>query len=155
MLFCYWCYWCFISCELYISHSHNFVLDMISTFGNLQSTTERMETVFNIIVLTSGLLLVTMLIGNIKVHNRIHLIWGHIYNTNISTLFYLCIYIHTILFWKISSILVTLSVFSPSILKKKRLWNLKFLPEVKVFFFFSLFNKFFSQRSNLSTFEFR
>ncbi|XP_045801426.1 cyclic nucleotide-gated ion channel 4-like [Trifolium pratense] len=39
----------------------------LSTFGNLQSTTERMETVFNIIVLTSGLLLVTMLIGNIKV----------------------------------------------------------------------------------------
>ncbi|XP_027190604.1 cyclic nucleotide-gated ion channel 4 isoform X2 [Cicer arietinum] len=39
----------------------------LSTFGNLQSTTERMEVVFNIIVLTSGLLLVTMLIGNIKV----------------------------------------------------------------------------------------
>ncbi|CAL5200808.1 unnamed protein product [Lathyrus oleraceus] len=39
----------------------------LSTFGNLQSTTERMEVVFIIIVLTSGLLLVTMLIGNIKV----------------------------------------------------------------------------------------
>lgn len=40
---------------------------MISTFGNLESTTEWLEVVFNIIVLTSGLLLVTMLIGNIKV----------------------------------------------------------------------------------------
>ncbi|KAK7324611.1 hypothetical protein VNO77_28317 [Canavalia gladiata] len=39
----------------------------LSTFGNLESTTERLEVVFNIIVLTSGLLLVTMLIGNIKV----------------------------------------------------------------------------------------
>ncbi|ESQ43047.1 hypothetical protein EUTSA_v10014149mg [Eutrema salsugineum] len=38
-----------------------------STFGNLESTTEWSEVVFNIIVLTSGLLLVTMLIGNIKV----------------------------------------------------------------------------------------
>ncbi|QHO00652.1 Cyclic nucleotide-gated ion channel [Arachis hypogaea] len=37
------------------------------TFGNLESTTEWLEVVFNIIVLTSGLLLVTMLIGNIKV----------------------------------------------------------------------------------------
>ena len=40
---------------------------MSSTFGNLESTTEWSEVVFNIIVLTSGLLLVTMLIGNIKV----------------------------------------------------------------------------------------
>ncbi|XP_022142736.1 cyclic nucleotide-gated ion channel 4, partial [Momordica charantia] len=39
----------------------------LSTFGNLESTTEWVEVVFNIIVLTSGLLLVTMLIGNIKV----------------------------------------------------------------------------------------
>ncbi|KAL2327996.1 hypothetical protein Fmac_021423 [Flemingia macrophylla] len=39
----------------------------LSTFGNLESTTEWLEVVFNIIVLTSGLLLVTMLIGNIKV----------------------------------------------------------------------------------------
>ncbi|OIW05253.1 hypothetical protein TanjilG_03642 [Lupinus angustifolius] len=39
----------------------------LSTFGNLQSTTEWLEVVFNIIVLISGLLLVTMLIGNIKV----------------------------------------------------------------------------------------
>ncbi|XLT06428.1 hypothetical protein HN51_045177, partial [Arachis hypogaea] len=39
----------------------------ISTFGSLESTTEWLEVVFNIIVLTSGLLLVTMLIGNIKV----------------------------------------------------------------------------------------
>uniref|UniRef100_A0A1J3E718 Cyclic nucleotide-gated ion channel 4 n=1 Tax=Noccaea caerulescens TaxID=107243 RepID=A0A1J3E718_NOCCA len=39
----------------------------LSTFGNLESTTEWSEVVFNIIVLTSGLLLVTMLIGNIKV----------------------------------------------------------------------------------------
>ncbi|TKY49043.1 Cyclic nucleotide-gated ion channel 4 [Spatholobus suberectus] len=39
----------------------------LSTFGNLESTTERLEVLFNIIVLTSGLLLVTMLIGNIKV----------------------------------------------------------------------------------------
>ncbi|XP_027342718.1 cyclic nucleotide-gated ion channel 4-like isoform X2 [Abrus precatorius] len=39
----------------------------LSTFGNLESTTERIEVVFNIIVLTSGLILVTMLIGNIKV----------------------------------------------------------------------------------------
>ncbi|OIW08277.1 hypothetical protein TanjilG_21743 [Lupinus angustifolius] len=39
----------------------------LSTFGNIESTTEWLEVVFNIIVLTSGLLLVTMLIGNIKV----------------------------------------------------------------------------------------
>ncbi|XP_050369995.1 cyclic nucleotide-gated ion channel 4 [Argentina anserina] len=39
----------------------------LSTFGNLESSTEWLEVVFNIIVLTSGLLLVTMLIGNIKV----------------------------------------------------------------------------------------
>ncbi|XP_045828862.1 cyclic nucleotide-gated ion channel 4-like [Trifolium pratense] len=39
----------------------------LSTFGNLRSSTERMETVFNIIMLISGLLLVTMLIGNMKV----------------------------------------------------------------------------------------
>ncbi|GLJ35995.1 hypothetical protein SUGI_0721970 [Cryptomeria japonica] len=39
----------------------------LSTFGNLESTTEWLEVIFNIIILTSGLLLVTMLIGNIKV----------------------------------------------------------------------------------------
>lgn len=39
----------------------------LSTFGNLESTTDWLEVVFNIIMLTSGLLLVTMLIGNIKV----------------------------------------------------------------------------------------
>ncbi|XP_058090084.1 cyclic nucleotide-gated ion channel 4 isoform X2 [Magnolia sinica] len=39
----------------------------LSTFGNLESTTDWLEVLFNIIVLTSGLLLVTMLIGNIKV----------------------------------------------------------------------------------------
>ncbi|XP_051125590.1 cyclic nucleotide-gated ion channel 4-like [Andrographis paniculata] len=39
----------------------------LSTFGNLESTTDCLEVVFIIIVLTSGLLLVTMLIGNIKV----------------------------------------------------------------------------------------
>lgn len=39
----------------------------LSTFGNLESTTDWLEVVFNIIILTSGLLLVTMLIGNIKV----------------------------------------------------------------------------------------
>ncbi|KAF9588337.1 hypothetical protein IFM89_008767 [Coptis chinensis] len=39
----------------------------LSTFGNLESTTEWVEVVFNIIILTSGLILVTMLIGNIKV----------------------------------------------------------------------------------------
>ncbi|CAI8601812.1 unnamed protein product [Vicia faba] len=39
----------------------------LSTFGNLESTTDWLEVVFNILVLTSGLLLVTMLIGNIKV----------------------------------------------------------------------------------------
>ncbi|KAF7140023.1 hypothetical protein RHSIM_Rhsim06G0192600 [Rhododendron simsii] len=38
-----------------------------STFGNLESTTDCLEVVFIIIVLTTGLLLVTMLIGNIKV----------------------------------------------------------------------------------------
>ncbi|CAN1292811.1 Cyclic nucleotide-gated ion channel 4 [Linum perenne] len=38
-----------------------------NTFGNLESTTEWVEVVFNIIVLTGGVLLVTMLIGNIKV----------------------------------------------------------------------------------------
>ena len=44
------------------------MLDVTSTFGNLQSTPDRLEVIFNIIVLTSGLILVTMLIGNIKVH---------------------------------------------------------------------------------------
>ncbi|KAJ0983691.1 hypothetical protein J5N97_011946 [Dioscorea zingiberensis] len=39
----------------------------LSTFGTLESTTEWLEIVFNIIIVTSGLLLVTMLIGNIKV----------------------------------------------------------------------------------------
>ncbi|KAL9270037.1 Cyclic nucleotide-gated ion channel 4-like protein [Drosera capensis] len=39
----------------------------LSTFGNLESTAEWIELVFVIVVLTSGLLLVTMLIGNIKV----------------------------------------------------------------------------------------
>ncbi|XAR56593.1 hypothetical protein NMG60_11037140 [Bertholletia excelsa] len=39
----------------------------LSTFGNLESTTDILEVVFIIIVLTTGLLLVTMLIGNIKV----------------------------------------------------------------------------------------
>ncbi|KAL6999434.1 Cyclic nucleotide-gated ion channel 4 [Sarracenia purpurea var. burkii] len=39
----------------------------LSTFGNLESTTDWLEVVFIIIVLTTGLLLVTMLIGNIKV----------------------------------------------------------------------------------------
>lgn len=39
----------------------------LSTFGNLESTTDWVEVVFIIIVLTTGLLLVTMLIGNIKV----------------------------------------------------------------------------------------
>ncbi|EPS70503.1 hypothetical protein M569_04242, partial [Genlisea aurea] len=39
----------------------------LSTFGNLESTTDWLEVVFIIIVLTAGLLLVTMLIGNIKV----------------------------------------------------------------------------------------
>ena len=48
-----------------------YIVDVISTFGNLESTTEWLEVVFNIIVLTSGLLLVTMLIGNIKVTNTI------------------------------------------------------------------------------------
>ncbi|GAB2277911.1 Cyclic nucleotide-gated ion channel 4 [Dionaea muscipula] len=39
----------------------------MSTFGNLESTTDWIESVFIIIVITSGLLLVTMLIGNMKV----------------------------------------------------------------------------------------
>ncbi|KAJ8630798.1 hypothetical protein MRB53_024121 [Persea americana] len=39
----------------------------LSTFGIIESTTEWLEVVFNIIVLTIGLLLVTMMIGNIKV----------------------------------------------------------------------------------------
>ncbi|KAL2476132.1 Cyclic nucleotide-gated ion channel 4 [Abeliophyllum distichum] len=39
----------------------------LSTFGNLESTTDWLEVVFIIFVLTTGLLLVTMLIGNIKV----------------------------------------------------------------------------------------
>ncbi|XP_047253064.1 cyclic nucleotide-gated ion channel 4 isoform X6 [Capsicum annuum] len=39
----------------------------LSTFGNLESTTDWLEDIFIIIVLTTGLLLVTMLIGNIKV----------------------------------------------------------------------------------------
>jgi cyclic nucleotide gated channel, plant len=42
----------------------------ISTFGNLESTTEWLEIVFNIITITGGLILVTMLIGNIKVTIR-------------------------------------------------------------------------------------
>lgn len=47
---------------------------MTSTFGNLESTTEWLEVIFNIIVLTSGLILVTMLIGNIKVLNSFDLL---------------------------------------------------------------------------------
>ncbi|KAJ0733687.1 putative cyclic nucleotide-binding domain, Ion transport domain, rmlC-like jelly roll [Helianthus annuus] len=39
----------------------------LSTFGNLESTTDGLELVFILLVLTTGLLLVTMLIGNIKV----------------------------------------------------------------------------------------
>ncbi|TVU20066.1 hypothetical protein EJB05_36253, partial [Eragrostis curvula] len=39
----------------------------LSTFGNLESTTEWLEIVFNILTITGGLVLVTMLIGNIKV----------------------------------------------------------------------------------------
>ncbi|KAG0496227.1 hypothetical protein HPP92_000918 [Vanilla planifolia] len=39
----------------------------LSTFGNMESTTEWHEIVFNIITITAGLILVTMLIGNIKV----------------------------------------------------------------------------------------
>ncbi|PKA52412.1 Cyclic nucleotide-gated ion channel 4 [Apostasia shenzhenica] len=39
----------------------------LSTFGNLESTTQWLEIVFNIVTITSGLILVTMLIGNIKV----------------------------------------------------------------------------------------
>lgn len=39
----------------------------LSTFGNLESTTEWVEIVFNIMTITGGLILVTMLIGNIKV----------------------------------------------------------------------------------------
>ncbi|GJM92930.1 hypothetical protein PR202_ga09438 [Eleusine coracana subsp. coracana] len=39
----------------------------LSTFGNLESTTEWLEIVFNIVTITGGLILVTMLIGNIKV----------------------------------------------------------------------------------------
>lgn len=39
----------------------------LSTFGTIESTTEWLEIVFNIIIVTTGLLLVTMLIGNIKV----------------------------------------------------------------------------------------
>ncbi|XP_047045601.1 cyclic nucleotide-gated ion channel 4-like [Lolium rigidum] len=39
----------------------------LSTFGNLESTTEWVEIVFNILTITGGLILVTMLIGNIKV----------------------------------------------------------------------------------------
>ncbi|CAM0954740.1 unnamed protein product [Alopecurus aequalis] len=39
----------------------------LSTFGNLESTTEWLEIVFNLITITGGLILVTMLIGNIKV----------------------------------------------------------------------------------------
>jgi hypothetical protein len=41
----------------------------LSTFGNLESTTEWLEIVFNIVTITGGLILVTMLIGNIKVMN--------------------------------------------------------------------------------------
>ncbi|RWW25785.1 hypothetical protein GW17_00009850 [Ensete ventricosum] len=37
-----------------------------STFGTIESTTEWLEIVFNIVIVTSGLLLVTALIGNIK-----------------------------------------------------------------------------------------
>lgn len=41
---------------------------LFSTFGTIESTTEWLEIVFNIITVTTGLLLVTMLIGNIKVN---------------------------------------------------------------------------------------
>lgn len=44
-----------------------FTAAALSTFGNLESTTEWLEIVFNIITITGGLILVTMLIGNIKV----------------------------------------------------------------------------------------
>lgn len=59
-------FFCFSSYIVTLSDSY-IIFDVISTFGNLESTTEWLEVVFNIIVLTSGLLLVTMLIGNIKV----------------------------------------------------------------------------------------
>lgn len=39
----------------------------LSTFGNLESTTDWLEVAFNIVIITGGLVLVTMLIGNIKV----------------------------------------------------------------------------------------
>ncbi|XP_057506322.1 cyclic nucleotide-gated ion channel 4-like isoform X2 [Actinidia eriantha] len=39
----------------------------LSTFGTLESTTDWLEVIFIIIVMTTGLLLVTILIGNIKV----------------------------------------------------------------------------------------
>ncbi|KAI3981408.1 hypothetical protein MKX01_021531 [Papaver californicum] len=51
----------------------------LSTFGNLESTTEWLEVVFNIIIIISGLLLVTMLIGNIKVCFPLR---GYIQETN-------------------------------------------------------------------------
>ncbi|KAI5420496.1 Cyclic nucleotide-gated ion channel 4, variant 2 [Lathyrus oleraceus] len=50
----------------------------LSTFGNLESTTDWLEVVFNIIVLTSGLLLVTMLIGNIKVNQSPRSMKAHV-----------------------------------------------------------------------------
>ncbi|KAH7546516.1 hypothetical protein FEM48_Zijuj01G0209100 [Ziziphus jujuba var. spinosa] len=53
--------------QLLTVNIYNYLERTCSTFGNLESTTEWLEVVFNIIVLTSGLLLVTMLIGNIKV----------------------------------------------------------------------------------------
>lgn len=43
------------------------IFEWNSTFGNLECTTDWLEVLFIIIVLTTGLLLVTMLIGNIKV----------------------------------------------------------------------------------------
>lgn len=44
-----------------------YILDSSTFGGGLESTTEWHEILFNIIVITAGLLLVTMLIGNIKV----------------------------------------------------------------------------------------
>lgn len=63
--------------SFYVFQAQNFDYAMYnscnSTFGNLESTTDWLEVVFIIIVLTTGLLLVTMLIGNIKVSMNVEL----------------------------------------------------------------------------------
>ena len=60
---------CYLKSIIFFSLLLNWKNCGCSTFGNLESTTEWVEIVFNIIIITGGLILVTMLIGNIKVNS--------------------------------------------------------------------------------------